>query len=105
MNPQNLGAMAGILAILLTGIIILVPVFGLTLRFALRPAIEAWTKLRSESAAPQHTELLSRQISLLETELQQVQQTLQHLVEIQDFQRQLSSERPIEKLVKPGINR
>lgn len=105
MNPQNIGAMAGILAILLTGIIILVPVFGLTLRFALRPVVEAWTKIRSESVLPQHTELLSRQISLLEAELQQVQQTLQHLVEAQDFQHQLNSERPVEQLAEPRLNR
>ena len=105
MNPLNIGAMAGILAILLAGIIILVPVFGLTLRFALRPAIEAWTKLRSENAAPEHTQLLSRQISLLEAELQQVQQTLERLVEIQEFQRQLDSDHPAEKLIHSGINR
>ena len=105
MNPQNIGAMAGILAILLTGIIILVPVFGLTLRFALRPAIEAWTKLRSENAAPEHTQLLSRQIALLESELQQVQKTLEHLVEIQEFQHQLNSNQPTDKLIESGINR
>ena len=105
MNPQNIGAMAGILAILLAGIIVLVPVFGLMLRFALRPAIEAWMKLRSENAAPEHTQLLSRQISLLESEIQQMQQTLERLVEVQDFQRQLNSDRSAEKLIEPGINR
>ncbi|HEX6069094.1 MAG TPA: hypothetical protein VFZ18_04705 [Longimicrobiaceae bacterium] len=93
MNEDILYGMAAVLAVLLGGITILIPVVGLTLRFALRPVLETWARLRSTPTPDSQTELLTRQMSLLEAELQQVQHAVQGLVETQDFQRSLQGER------------
>lgn len=92
MDEDILYGMAAVLAVLLGGIIVLVPILGLTLRFALRPVIETWARLRSAPTPESQTELLGRQVALLEAELQHVQHTMQGLQEAQDFQRRLESE-------------
>jgi len=91
MNVEILFGLTAVLAVLLGGIIILVPVLGLTARFALRPTLEAWARLRSDPTLSEQIELLSRQIALVEAELQHVQHTVQGLAEAQDFQRRLES--------------
>ena len=93
MNEDILYGMAAVLAVLLGGITVLIPVVGLTLRFALRPVLETWARLRSTPTPDSQTELLARQMSLLEAELQQVQHAVQGLVEAQDFQHSLQGER------------
>lgn len=91
MNPETIYAMTGILAVLLGGITLMIPIVGLTLRFALKPVMEAWAKTRSLPATDRDTETLSRKVDLLETELQQVQNSLRDVLEAQDFQRRLES--------------
>ena len=92
MNEDMLYGLAAVLAVFLGGVTLLVPILGLTLRFALRPVLETWARLRSEPTVQTQNELLSRQVALLETELQQVQHALQSLQDSQDFQRRLESE-------------
>jgi hypothetical protein len=55
--------------------------------------VETWARLRSAPTPEGQTELLSRQVSLLEAELQQVQHAVQGLVEAQDFQHSLRGDR------------
>lgn len=93
MNEEILYGVAAVLAVLLGGITVLIPVVGLTLRFALRPVLETWARMRSAPTPDGQTELLSRQVALLEAELQQVQHAVQGLVEGQDFQHSLRGER------------
>jgi hypothetical protein len=93
MNPDTIYAMTGILAVLLGGITLMIPILGLTLRFALKPVVETWANARALPAADRQTESLSRQVALLETELQQVQHALNGLLEAQEFQRRLEGEK------------
>lgn len=91
MNPEIFGGIAAVLAVLLGGMIVLVPVLGLTARFALRPTLEAWIRLKSDPTLSDQVQLLNRQVALLESELQHVQQTTQSLLEAQEFQRRLQN--------------
>ena len=91
MNEEILYGLTGVLAVLLGGITVLIPVIGLTLRFALKPVVETWAKTRALAASESHTDSLGRQVALLEAELQQVQHTLAGIVEAQDFRRSLES--------------
>lgn len=84
----------GGLTILFTGMVVLIPVLGLTLRFAIKPFFDAWAEIqRGRVSRDQHT-LLERQVGLLETELQEVQRTLDAVVASQDFSRQLANPDP-----------
>ena len=93
MNPEILYGMTGMLAVLLGGIVVLVPVLGLTVRYALRPMIESWVKMKTNPTLESQNELLARQVALLEAEVQHLQGTVQGLVEGQDFQRALQGEK------------
>ena len=80
----------GGMAILFAGMVVLVPVLGLTLRFAIKPFFDTWAEIQRTQLRRDQGSLEARQIELLEAELQQVQQTLRAVVETQEFQRQLS---------------
>ena len=90
---MNGGIFVGALAVLLGGMAVLVPIFGLTLRFAIKPLIETWAEVQRGRSSADNTALLERQIGVLEMELQQVQHAIRALSEGQEFQRQLA-ERP-----------
>lgn len=94
MDEDTILAMAGVLAVLLGGMTVLIPVLGFTLRFALKPMVETWERIRQSQANDQQNALLARQVALLETELQQVQHTLQSLTDSHEFQRQLTERAP-----------
>jgi hypothetical protein len=81
----------GGMAILFAGMVVLVPVLGLTLRFAIKPFFDTWAEIQRGHLRADHDSIQSRQINLLEAELQQVQNTLRTVVETQEFQRQLAS--------------
>lgn len=89
MTQDTIFALTGVLAVLLGGLVVLIPVLGLTMRFALRPLVEAWIQLRKDAANDAQTDLLRRQVLLLESELQQVQHSVQSLTDAQEFHRRL----------------
>jgi hypothetical protein len=53
-------------------LIVLIPVAGITLRFALKPVMESIARLMEARVGGQNAELLERRIALLEQELSQV---------------------------------
>ena len=87
----------GGMAILFAGMVVLVPVLGLTLRFAIKPFFDTWAEIQRGQLRADQDSLQSRQINLLEAELQQVQNTLRTVVEAQEFQRQLASPLRVEE--------
>jgi hypothetical protein len=84
----------GGLSILFAGMVVLVPVLGITLRLAIKPFFDTWAEIQRGRSDSERNALLERQIDLLETELQQVQQVLGSLVEAQEFQRKLADPTP-----------
>ena len=84
----------GGLAILFAGMVVLVPILGLTLRFAIKPFFDSWAEIQRGRVSPDNHALLERQIGLLETEMQEVQRTLDAVVASQDFSRQLANPDP-----------
>src|SRR5688572_5972792 len=66
----------GGMAILFAGMVVLVPVLGLTLRFAIKPFFDTWAEIQRNQVRGDQDSLQARQISLLELELDQVQQAL-----------------------------
>jgi hypothetical protein len=90
MSPNLIYALTGTLAVLLGGIIVLVPLLALTIRYALRPVLETWSEVRQNQIPERHSELLERRLALLESEVQHISQRCESLVEAQEFQRQLS---------------
>lgn len=78
MDEEVMYGIAAVVATLFAGLTILVPVMTLTLRFALRPALETWARVR-QGQAPEQQRLLEQRMAVLEGEVQQIQHTVQSL--------------------------
>lgn len=63
------GTFIPILAILMGGLLLLVPVAGLTLRFALKPALESLGQLRDLKQQGQELRLVEQRLALLEEQM------------------------------------
>lgn len=81
-----------ILAILVGGLIVLVPVAGLTARFALKPVVEAVVHAREAHGGTSARELaiVEQRLALLEQQLEAMQASIQRLGDGRDFDRQLA---------------
>lgn len=90
MSEDIVYAIAAVLAVIFGGITILVPVLALTIRFALRPVIDSWARLKQSPETEQERALVARRLDLLEAELQHVQHSVREVAEAEEFRRQLS---------------
>ena len=72
---------------------VLIPIVGLTARFALKPIVEAIARMREAQAGSTGRELgvLEQRVALLEQQYQQLDTTVDRLAEMKDFDRQLTS--------------
>jgi hypothetical protein len=71
--------------------VVLVPVIGLTARFALKPSVEALIRLFENRSTSETVQLLERRIDLQEQEIQALQTVVRGLSEARDFERQLAA--------------
>ena len=79
------------LAIFLGLMVVLIPITGLTLRFALKPMMEALGKYREVQGDKQLQQLLERRVSLMEEQLHSMDRSLRELAEESEFRRELES--------------
>jgi len=73
--------------------VVLVPVIGLTARFALKPAVEAIARLFESRELDETVRILERRVELQEHQLEALQASVQQLSEARDFDRQLAAPR------------
>jgi hypothetical protein len=71
--------------------IVLVPVLGLTARYALKPAVEALAKVFEARNQDDTIAILERRMELQEQEISMLNQTVRGLIEAQDFERRLAA--------------
>lgn len=75
-------------------LVVLIPVAGLTARFAIKPIAESLAKARASSTDSETITLLERRISLLESEvhgLGGMREDVSRMLEEIEFQRQLQA--------------
>ena len=81
-----------ITAIVMGMMVVLIPIAGVTLRFAIKPITESMARLRESGMERDKVELLERRMALLEQELHGLdgmRQDLATVLEAAEFQRQL----------------
>jgi len=84
--------LTAIVAIIMGMLVVLIPIAGLTARFAIKPITESMAKLRQGNMDRQVLEMLERRLSLLEQEvhgLGGMRDDVSRLLEEAEFQRQL----------------
>jgi hypothetical protein len=89
--PVDLNA---IVAIIMGMLVVLIPIAGLTARFAIKPIAESMAKLRQGNMDRQVVEMLERRLTLLEQEvhgLGGMRDDVARLLEEAEFQRQLKA--------------
>lgn len=82
------------LAIFLGLMVVLIPITGLTARFALKPVMEALGKYRESQSDRQMQALLERRVALMEEQMHSMDRSLRELVEASEFHRELESSKP-----------
>jgi hypothetical protein len=80
-----------LVAVVMGTSIVLVPVIGLTARFALKPVVEALARWKEAQSEGNSNRLLEQRVALLEAQLGQVEGTLNRVLDEQEFHRRLGT--------------
>jgi len=83
--------LTAIVAIVMGMLVVLIPVAGLTARFAFKPIVEAIARMRETQGATREVALLEQRVALLEQQVQLVESSVGRLAEESDFQRRLTT--------------
>ena len=86
MVPVDWVALAGVI---MGTLIVLIPVAGLTARFALKPIVEAVARMRQTQGAAEHLALVEQRLALLEQQQAITESDVGRLLEVQEFQEKL----------------
>jgi hypothetical protein len=90
---NGLEVLIPLVAITLGTMTVLIPIAGLTARFALKPIVEAIARMKEIQAGSSVRELgvLEQRVALLEQQHQVLENEVERLAELKDFDRQLTS--------------
>lgn len=80
-----------IVAIVMGMSVVLIPIAGLTARFALKPLVESLGKVNEVRGVEETVAITERRVALLEQQLESMEHTVRQLEEVRDFDRALES--------------
>jgi hypothetical protein len=86
-------AIIAALAIFLGMMVVLIPIAGLTARFALKPLMEALRSYRELQGDNQAQQLVERRMALMEEQMHSMDRAIRELAEESEFRRDLESGR------------
>ncbi len=79
----------GLAGVIMGTLIILIPVAGLTARFALKPIVEAIAHIRQQPTGPERLQSIESRLALVEAQLENAEKEIDHLMEEREFQKEL----------------
>ena len=71
--------------------VVLIPVIGLTARFALKPTVEALGRFFETKGSEEIVRILERRVALLEQQVEHLEGSQARLEDISEFNKQLAS--------------
>lgn len=83
--------LTAIVAVVMGMLVILIPIAGITARFALKPIADAVARMRESQGSDRELAIAERRLALLEQQMMNVESELQRISELADFDRQLRS--------------
>jgi hypothetical protein len=86
--------LTALLAVFMGISIVLVPVIGLTARFALKPTVEALSRLFERRGMEDSVAILERRMALLEQQMESLDGSVKRLAEVAEFHKALGSGDP-----------
>ena len=69
--------------------IVLIPVIGITARFALKPTVEALSRFLHTKELDESVNILERRMSLVENQLESMESSLRRIADVTEFHRAL----------------
>jgi hypothetical protein len=94
--------LTALVAVIMGTSIVLIPVAGLTARFALKPLVESLSKGWEHKGLEDTVAVSERRIAFLEQQVESMEGTVRHLEEAQNFDRQLRAGEAPESPARPG---
>ncbi len=83
--------LTAIIGIVLGMSVVLIPITGFTLRYALKPIAEAVAKMRDAAAADETVALLEQRVALLEQQFGMLETDLRQIEEAEAFHKELAA--------------
>jgi len=87
-EPINL---TSIIAVIMGISVVLIPVIGLTARFALKPTVEALSRVFESRGTDESVQILERRVALLETQVEVMESSMHRVQEGARFDAQLKA--------------
>ncbi|UCF18430.1 MAG: hypothetical protein JSU87_10805 [Gemmatimonadota bacterium] len=78
-----------VIGVIMGSLIVLIPIAGVTLRFAIKPIAEAMARIRESQSESQQFGLMQQRVDLLERQVSVLESEMHRLREVQDFHAQL----------------
>lgn len=92
--------LTAIVAIVMGVSIILIPVAGITARFALKPTVEAFARLFEHRGLDESVRVLEQRMSLIESQMDSMDHSLRRIAETAEFDRELERGTPHRSLAE-----
>jgi hypothetical protein len=83
--------LTALLAVFMGISIVLIPVIGLTARFALKPTVEALSRLFDRKGMDESYLILEKRMALIEAQIDSIESNVSRLVEVSEFHHELKS--------------
>ncbi|MDX1396069.1 MAG: hypothetical protein R3195_16925 [Gemmatimonadota bacterium] len=80
-----------VVAVVMGLMVVLIPVAGLTARFALKPIAEAVARMKEAQGTNRELQLVEQRLSLIEQQLSSLEREVRQIEEKSDFDRRLTS--------------
>ncbi len=83
--------LTALLAVFMGIAVVLIPVLGITARVALKPTVEALSRLFEGRGSDEAVSILERRMALMEQQIESIESNVHRLVEMGEFQQELRS--------------
>ncbi len=84
--------LTAIIAVIMGISVVLIPVIGLTARFALKPVVEALSKVFESRGMDESLQITERRIALLESQMETLENSMNRLEDTASFDAQLRTD-------------
>jgi TolA-binding protein len=83
--------LVAVVAVFMGTLTVLIPIAGLTARFALKPMAEAIAKIKSAQGTSEQIAIMQQRLELMEQQMSAMESDVHRLKEVQDFQARLQA--------------
>lgn len=94
--------LVGLLAVFMGISVVLVPVIGLTARFALKPTVEALSRFFDKRGNDEAISIMERRMALMEMQMESMETTVDRISETSDFDQKLADREHPAQIEGPG---